>query len=653
MKLFKNILLLVFLATSTLGNAQELFVFNKESKLHEVPDAYKKESAIYLHSDRKVGYALVKKGGQNVVQKTQTTHWVVKVLDNKGVEGFNTLQLPTSAYKKYTQMKAQCLTSAGKRIEITKDKIKRKKDEDGNESFYIAFEGVDIGSEIELLLEWEFLVDQLEGQSTFTSGFPIVTSTFQLEVPDHLVFEVKGYNGFDDVKIDSLKDDNKVLHTATLTNSKPLPDESYGNAFFLEPRVGYRFSYNPGQSGSVRINAWNDLAKALNRVYLQYESKDEKRIKKFLKENGVKESLSEKEKVVKIEEAIKTKIAINDRLSSTKTLGELLKNKTGNSRMVTKLYSACFDLMDINYSLGLSCNRYDHQLDEDFEIWGQLDVFLFKFNNIGGHIMPENIMLRYPLVPLALYGNKALFCKTRTLGGITTATADISRVQSLPSEKNSSIMNIDIAFDDKNKDPIVSTETEYYGLSAAQYRPIFTFNPKNKHKEILIELAGIKGKEENVKSYGVKNYELTNIPKEVPCVISTKIVSPQWLSKAGNTYLFKVGETIGRQSEMYEEEDPRVLPIDIQFTHHLIRKITIDLMSGYKIKNLKDIVIDKQYGDYGFISSYKVEGKKLIIDIDEYYKKLEFPKEQIKNFRSVINAAADFNKVTLVFEKES
>ena len=652
MKIVKSIAVLVLLISSLASSGQELFTFNSDTALHKVPDAYKKESAIYLNFDTKVAYDLVKKDGRNNVRKTNTTHWLVKVLDNKGVEGFNTIHLPVSKYRDYTAMKAQCLTSQGKRIEITKDKIKKQKDDEGREEYFIAFEGVDVGSEVELFLESELIVEQLEGQNTFSSNFPIMSSIFQLEVPDHLVFEVKGYNGFSNLKIDSLKDKEKVLHTMALTNSKPLPKESYGNSFFLEPRVGYRFSYNPGKSGSVRINSWNDLAKALNRVYLQYEKKDEKRIKKFLKENGIVASLSEKDKVIKIEEAIKTKLVMNESLAATQTIGELIKNKTGNSRMITKLYSACFDLMGVNYSLGLSCNRYEHQLDEEFEIWNQLDIFLFKFNSIGGHLMPQNVTLRYPLVPLALYGNKALFCKTRTLGGITTATADIDRIQSLAPMKNSSIMKIDVSFDKTSADPLVTTETEYYGLSAVQYRPIFSFTPKKKHKEILIEIAGIKGKEENVKSYGIKNYELINIPKEIPCVISTTIVSPQWLSKAGNTYLFKVGETIGRQSEMYEEEDPRILPIDIQFTHHLIRKITIDLMPGYKIKNLKDILIDKQYGDYGFVSSYKLKGSKLVIDIDEYYKKLEFPKAQIANFRSVINAAADFNKVTLVLEKE-
>ncbi len=653
MNILKSSLVILFIAIVSQSFGQKLFSFNPKAELHAIPKAYEKESAIYLRSDRMVDFAVVNQGGTNQVRKMNKVHWLVKVLDNKGVEAFNTMHLPISEYRTYTNIKARCITSKGKLIEITKDKIRKQKDDAGREEYFIAFEGVDAGSEIEFLLESEAFVNQLEGQSTFTSNFPILSGTFQLEVPDHLVFEVKGYNGFVDLKTDTLIEKERIQHTISLKNSKPLPKESYGNSFFLEPRVGYRLAYNPGNTGDVRINSWDDLAQALQRVYFQSDKKDQKRIKKFLNDHKIKRSLPVKDRIVRIEEVIKTNFVMSEELASTQTIAELIKNKTGNSRMITKLYAACFDLMGVGYSLGLSCNRYEHQLDESFEIWSELDIFLFKFDDLDGYLMPQNVSLRYPLVPLALYGNKAVFCRRNAQHEDASKTkADIDVIKSLPAIKNSSIMKIDVSFDKKNMDPIVTTQTEYYGLSAAQYRPIFSFIPEKKHKEILMEIAGIKEKEENVRSYGIKDYELTNIPKEVPCVISTTVVSPQWLSKAGPTYLFKVGETIGRQAEMYEEEDPRVLPIDIQFTHHLIRNITIDLMPGYKVKNLDDIIIDKQFGDYGFVSSYKIKENKLLISIDEYYKRLEFPKEQIESFRSVINAAADFNKVTLVLEKE-
>jgi hypothetical protein len=54
----------------------------------------------------------------------------------------------------------------------------------------------------------------------------------------------------------------------------------------------------------------------------------------------------------------------------------------------------------------------------------------------------------------------------------------------------------------------------------------------------------------------------------------------------------------------------------------------------------------------GFISSYTIEGNKLVITIHEYYKEINYAKSRAENYRKVINASADFNKVVLVIEKK-
>ena len=55
--------------------------------------------------------------------------------------------------------------------------------------------------------------------------------------------------------------------------------------------------------------------------------------------------------------------------------------------------------------------------------------------------------------------------------------------------------------------------------------------------------------------------------------------------------------------------------------------------------------------DMAFVSNYKLENDLLTVTIDEYYKKTQLPVEAYPVFQKVINAAADFNKVTLVIEK--
>ena len=107
---------------------------------------------------------------------------------------------------------------------------------------------------------------------------------------------------------------------------------------------------------------------------------------------------------------------------------------------------------------------------------------------------------------------------------------------------------------------------------------------------------------------------------------------------------------------MYQEKE-RKLPIDLAFPHSLDRQITVRIPQGYKVTNPEavrfDVVHRPQDGtrSMGFVSDYKMEGDAMVITITEYYNLLHYPKSEIGNFRKVINAAADFNKVVLVLEK--
>ena len=107
---------------------------------------------------------------------------------------------------------------------------------------------------------------------------------------------------------------------------------------------------------------------------------------------------------------------------------------------------------------------------------------------------------------------------------------------------------------------------------------------------------------------------------------------------------------------MYQEKT-RQLPADVQYPHVLYRKIKFEIPEGYTIKNLNDLNIDIQYKPatvvtMGFVSSYKVTGNVLDIEVTETYREILYPLSQFETFKKVINAAADFNKVVLVLEKK-
>ena len=55
---------------------------------------------------------------------------------------------------------------------------------------------------------------------------------------------------------------------------------------------------------------------------------------------------------------------------------------------------------------------------------------------------------------------------------------------------------------------------------------------------------------------------------------------------------------------------------------------------------------------HGFTSSAKQEGNIITIDVEEYYAKNTFEVSEYETFKTVINAAADFNKTSIIVKKK-
>ncbi len=53
-----------------------------------------------------------------------------------------------------------------------------------------------------------------------------------------------------------------------------------------------------------------------------------------------------------------------------------------------------------------------------------------------------------------------------------------------------------------------------------------------------------------------------------------------------------------------------------------------------------------------FKSDYTLKDDLLEVRVEEFYKQIYAPLSRYEDFRKVVNAAADFNKITLVLEKK-
>lgn len=129
------------------------------------------------------------------------------------------------------------------------------------------------------------------------------------------------------------------------------------------------------------------------------------------------------------------------------------------------------------------------------------------------------------------------------------------------------------------------------------------------------------------------------------------------MEKAGPKYIFRLGDLIGRQSELYQKSE-RKLPVDMPYSHSLNRTLTVSIPDGYTVVNPEVIKMKTEIKEEsgtvttGFASDYKLEGNQLIVNITEFYSQLHFPVSDYEPFRKVINASADFNKVSIILTKK-
>ena len=139
-----------------------------------------------------------------------------------------------------------------------------------------------------------------------------------------------------------------------------------------------------------------------------------------------------------------------------------------------------------------------------------------------------------------------------------------------------------------------------------------------------------------------------------PFEVTFDLRSEYFVEKAGTKFLFKIGALIGPQMEMYQEKK-RILPLEAEFNRSYYRTLKITIPEGYKVSNLDDITIKNSYTKDGkelfiFDSYYSLEGNILTVTADEHYRETIVAPELFEAYRTVINSAADFNKVTLVLE---
>lgn len=176
-----------------------------------------------------------------------------------------------------------------------------------------------------------------------------------------------------------------------------------------------------------------------------------------------------------------------------------------------------------------------------------------------------------------------------------------------------------------------------------------------KKKEVTDEIVSYLIENGEVKEIGVENEE-SRLFGVRPFIVKGRVDTRKFSGTAGDKVLFKIGELLGPQVEMYSDK-PRKLPVDDLYNRRFERSIDVVLPAGWTVQNLHDLEMDKSLTIDGerklsFTSGYTLEGDTLKVRISEYYRVGHIALADFEGYRQVVNAAADFNKVALVLVKQ-
>ncbi|HMK24868.1 MAG TPA: DUF3857 domain-containing protein [Chitinophagaceae bacterium] len=619
--------------------------------LHKVDKKLNEESAIIILDKRRVEYIDEKE--EVVVYKT--LHRIVHINDDKGIESFNRVYLPVSNNSDIVDIKARTILSNGKIIEVSKNNIKDLKEEDDRVYKIFAMEGLEKNCEVEFYYTYKkdmgfFGNEILQGKS------PVLEAKLELVGPNRLIFEMKSFNTATKPR-DTILNEKRWITVA----EKDIPgaeDEKYCALDANLKRFEFKLAYNTSRKTNDRLLTWDELAKRIYQNYTNYSDKEIKKVNDLVSDMKVKNLANETEKIVAVENYIKTNFATREDIGGddAENLEKVIKSKLASYLGIVRLYGAIFQQLNIQYEFVLTADRTKYSIDKNFENWNNCDNPVLYFPAVKKFMAPTLSEFRLPWIDPNWGNANAFFCKSTTIGNFTTAFGEVKMIPLEDYTKSVINTEADIQLNESADTLIVNISQIYSGYAASTYKAIFTFSPDETKKLVTKEMIKFGTNSENLVSSKMENADFESYHDNKPFILSATVKASELVEKAGNKTIIKIGDIIGPQVEMYQEK-PRQFPMNLDFPHILERKINFTIPDGYIVKNLDDLKISHTYQEngqttMGFNSSYQVAGNIVKITVLEEYRRTYYPLSQFEDFKTVINAAADFNKVALVLEKK-
>ena len=583
-------------------------------------------------------------------------HKVLWLNSDDAIEEFNKIYLPFSSEAELQINKARVITPEGKIINLDKSKILTAEDEETGSTYkYYALEGITKGSFIEYMYVVKRSPSYTGEKVYIQDSYDKENVQFDLFSPSNLLFKFKSYNNLASVVKDTLTT-GKLHWQLHVNNVKKLESEyqapyNASRAFFV-----YKMDKNTDGNGGSIISYSTVAQNLYASYYPEYSEKTTGLINDFIKELKLPKKADEETIVRRLDYYIKTDLYSEDVYSEDlQDLDKILIERVANETGVIRLYIAVLRTLNIAHELVLTSDRKQIKFDPEFEATNFLTDYLLYFPNSKKYLSPNATGTRFGFPMPFIMDNYGLFIKEIITGDNKFVSGKIKYIAPVKADKVTDVMKVTIDFNKKNlTENKVHLDRAFSGYYAMNIQPFMHLIQGKEARNDLVDSFV----ESATPDFEIKSRKLINADATLfgvkPLQIIVDYTTENFVDKAGKKYLFKLGDLIGQQVELYQE-NKRELPLEGQFHRSYFRTITLTIPKGYNITNLDDINIDNSYVKDGkelfsFKSSYQLNGDKLIVTANENYKENKIEVAMYEPYRAVINSAADFNKIVLLLE---
>lgn len=572
--------------------------------------------------------------------------------DQASVDGNKSVEFGAGHIEQVIRIKARSVTPDGKVHELAEDAFKRGTDERDNSSvIYFAFEGLQPGSIIEYLMLCKQNSDVQGDLTRLQFTIPVAEQRFELLVPSGWRFAFKGYNGVPVPEVDSSLTGFKRHHLA-LRSVPPLEDERSAHANRYRKYIVAKLDAIP-ERGLRDISGYTPAVRNYHKnLYPELEKGTKKSLGALIKKMGLGYARDEEDRI----RTLVLYVRGNFRMAESgggklADLDEIMRTGNCSKFGLQRLYANLLREAGIEHQVVVTCDREESPFDREFEAHNYLRTLVFHFPGPDKFFDPAAAGLGLGYLESENMGTHGLFIKNMEVNGLFAGVGSVKRIPELPAESTRHDLVVTIAPDEDGVECTIAVENKlsgYYANFIQNFWAYFDADQRAKitdnHLKHLIEGATeqkIDVENAEQRYFGVK-----------PFIFRGTVTTPLYTNRAGDDVLLKVGDLIGPQMEMYQEK-ARKLPVDDGFNRYYDRRIIVKVPKGWTVADLAPMSIHKTLEIDGkvqaeFKSSASRNGDEITVDVIEYYRSTHVPLEHFEAYRAVINAAADFNKRSLL-----